>query len=90
MSWVLVVIAAWLLIAIALGIVLGRAVRHADERAALTSAAPEPNVVMDESTRAGASDTRQQHHLPAARRPLNRPRSPSSRPSARGRSSRRG
>lgn len=55
MTWVLVIGAAWLLLAALAAVVIGRSVRLADARAAAHAERDEPNFVVDPATGPGRS-----------------------------------
>ncbi|WP_116449502.1 hypothetical protein [Blastococcus litoris] len=88
MSWLLVIVAAWVLIAVLLAILIGRGVRRADVEAARIGRTPDTEVSADEPINARPA-ARTRHELPSARRPLSRPRSPFSETVGPGRPSRR-
>jgi hypothetical protein len=86
MNWVLLIGAVWLLVAVLVGVLIGRAVRLADRKEAGTAAARgvEPNFVVDEAAPgtdaapgAGAPGP-VRHPIPSARPPAGDSSTPSS------------
>jgi hypothetical protein len=86
MNWVLLIGAVWLLVAVLVGVLIGRGIRLADREAAGTRAAQadEPNFVVEpaapanEATQAPALETdpvpdRVRHPIPSARPLAGRP-----------------
>lgn len=91
MSWILVIAAAWVPIAVVLAILIGRLVRRADAEAARIGTVPETDVHEPTASRQSAPPVaRARHELASPRRPVSRPRSPFTETVGPGRPSRRG
>ena len=84
MTWVLAAVVAWLVVAVLLGVLIGRGIRLADRKETQTAAAEaaSPNFVVDDGPLTDRPGTFAAGTDDALRRPLSNARPPAPRPAS--------